>query len=161
MIKKTFVSKKELDTLNFAKKFALKLKPGDVVGLTGDLGAGKTRFIKGAASHFGVKGDDVISPTFTLLKEYDGKGVKIFHFDLYRLEDEKELEKIGFREHYLSADNCIIFIEWAGKFDKISKYMTRNVEIKHLGKNRREIITTESALEPTKRAAKTSKKARK
>jgi tRNA threonylcarbamoyladenosine biosynthesis protein TsaE len=136
---RVFHSKKETDTIKFAKVFASGLKPGDVVGLCGDLGAGKTRFIKGAASFFGIKGTEVISPTFTLLKEYSGKGINLFHFDFYRLEDEKELEKIGFREHYLSQEDAIIFVEWADRFGRLSRYFTKNVTILHEGKNSRKI----------------------
>jgi tRNA threonylcarbamoyladenosine biosynthesis protein TsaE len=137
--REVFNSKKEADTVKFGKKFASYLEEGDVVGLTGELGAGKTRFIKGAASFFGVKGKEVISPTFTLLKEYSGDGIDIFHFDFYRLKEERELEQIGFRDHFLRQPGSIIFIEWAGKFNKIKRYFTWVVDIAHAGGSKRKI----------------------
>jgi tRNA threonylcarbamoyladenosine biosynthesis protein TsaE len=87
------------------------LDPGDVVGLTGDLGAGKTRLVQGAAAALGVEGP-VLSPTFMLVREYDGD-LAIHHVDAYRLSGPLELEDLGL-EDVLSAD-AVVFVEWADR----------------------------------------------
>jgi tRNA threonylcarbamoyladenosine biosynthesis protein TsaE len=87
------------------------LEPGDVVGLTGDLGAGKTRLVQGAAAALGVDGP-VLSPTFMLVREYDGD-LAVHHVDAYRLSGPLELEDLGL-EDVLSAD-AVVFVEWADR----------------------------------------------
>ena len=87
------------------------LDPGDVVGLTGDLGAGKTRLVQGAAAALGVDGP-VLSPTFMLVREYDGD-LSVHHIDAYRLSGPLELEDLGL-EDVLSAD-AVVFVEWADR----------------------------------------------
>ena len=97
------------DTLKAGFSFAKNLKPGDIVTLDGDLGAGKTVFTKGICEYFNVT-DYVVSPTYTIVNEYKGD-IDIFHFDIYRINDEEELYNIGFYE-YLDNDGIKI-IEWA------------------------------------------------
>jgi len=87
------------------------LDPGDVVGLAGDLGAGKTRLVQGAAAALGVD-DPVLSPTFMLLREYDGD-LPVHHVDAYRLAGPVELEDLGLDE-VLAAD-AVAFVEWADR----------------------------------------------
>jgi tRNA threonylcarbamoyladenosine biosynthesis protein TsaE len=87
------------------------LDPGDVVGLAGDLGAGKTRLVQGAAAALGVD-DPVLSPTFMLLREYDGD-LPVHHVDAYRLTGPVELEDLGLDE-VLAAD-AVAFVEWADR----------------------------------------------
>ena len=87
------------------------LEPGDVVGLTGDLGAGKTRFVQGAAAALDVE-DPVVSPTFMLVREYEGR-VPVHHLDAYRLSGAAELEDLGIDE-VLPAD-AVAFVEWADR----------------------------------------------
>jgi tRNA threonylcarbamoyladenosine biosynthesis protein TsaE len=87
------------------------LDPGDVVGLAGDLGAGKTRLVQGAAAALGVE-DPVLSPTFMLLREYDGD-LPVHHVDAYRLAGPVELEDLGLDE-VLAAD-AVAFVEWADR----------------------------------------------
>lgn len=96
-----------------ATKIADIIKPGTVICLNGDLGAGKTLFVQNLARALGVEGD-VTSPTFNLINIYEGK-MKIFHFDLYRLEQEYELEEIGFYD-YVEEPDGLVLIEWAEKF---------------------------------------------
>ena len=110
---KIYTSGKAEDTLEIGTTFAKELKDGDIVALYGDLGAGKTVFTKGIAKGLGIE-DDVVSPTFTLLKEYYGDK-KLYHFDLYRIEDEEELEHIGFYD-YLGRDGICV-IEWPQNAD--------------------------------------------
>lgn len=90
-----------------------RLKAGMVLCLTGDLGAGKTLFTKGVAAGLGVKAD-VTSPSFTLMNLYDGR-LPVTHFDLYRLDDEGDLDEIGFYE-YADEPVGVAIIEWADKF---------------------------------------------
>lgn len=103
-----FISKNELDTKNFAKKFASILKPTDVVVLTGELGSGKTKFVEGFLSFFGLE-NEISSPTFTIVNEYKKDNINIYHFDVYRLEDSSEFYEIG-GEEYFSSGICLI--EW-------------------------------------------------
>ena len=97
----------------FGRTQAASLRRGDVLALSGDLGAGKTHFVKGVAAALGAEAV-VTSPTFTLIHEYLGGRLPVYHFDFYRLEDEDEVLKIGLDE-YLDGDG-ICLIEWADKF---------------------------------------------
>ena len=98
----------EEETARLAVLFAEELKPGDVVVLNGNLGAGKTFFIKNVVRALG--GDNVNSPTFAIVNEYNGN-YKIYHFDFYRINEIVELYDIGFND-YLNDSESIIFIEW-------------------------------------------------
>lgn len=98
------------ETRAVAKEFSKKLKPGDVITLDGDLGAGKTAFTSGLVSGLG-NDEYVTSPTFTIVNEYRQGLIPIFHFDVYRLNDIDDLYDIGF-DDYLSQ-NGICVIEWA------------------------------------------------
>jgi len=99
------------ETHSEGKLFGSGLKSGDVVALTGELGAGKTVFTQGICEGLSIE-SSVISPTFTILNEYDGSP-KIYHFDAYRLENPKEFISIGFDDYLLEEGVCII--EWADK----------------------------------------------
>lgn len=101
------------DLSTFAKNFSKDLKPGDVVCMTGDLGAGKTALVKFIADVFSIK-DLVQSPTFNILLQYKNDVMLINHFDLYRLENDQDLDDIGFFETL--ENGGITFIEWAEKF---------------------------------------------
>lgn len=104
-----FISKSESDTINFAKKLASKLKPSDIVVLTGELGSGKTKFTQGFLEHYGLE-KEISSPTFTIVNEYNTKdGLNIYHFDVYRLSDSEEFYAIGGEEYF---ENGICIIEW-------------------------------------------------
>jgi len=112
------------------EKFSKRLKPGDLVALSGDLGAGKTTFVKGIAKGLGVKNYRYVnSPSFVLVKEYKGK-IPLFHFDIYRLNNLKDVEDIGY-EDYL-ARRGVVVIEWAGKMSRIlpKRYIRINLKIK-------------------------------
>ena len=92
-----------------AEKIARTLRGGEVIVLSGELGAGKTAFTKALAAALGVK-ENVLSPTFTMVKEYKGENLGLYHFDLYRIEDAAELEELGLDE-YFSSD-AVTVIEW-------------------------------------------------
>lgn len=98
------------ETEKFASEFAKKLKQGDVITLDGDLGAGKTAFVRGLARGLGLS-DTVQSPTFTIVNEYRHGEVPLFHFDVYRIESPDDMYDIGFDEYLYSDGICAI--EWA------------------------------------------------
>ena len=106
----TYDSHSEAETEALAQELAGQLKPGEVLALDGDLGAGKTAFTRGLARGLGYPGR-VQSPTFTIVNEYEGGRLPLFHFDLYRLGDPDELFDIGW-EDYLSRGG-VCAVEWS------------------------------------------------
>lgn len=131
-----FESKSVEETIDYGKNFGKELKPGDIVCLEGDLGAGKTHFVKGIASYFGIEKEKVSSPTFTLINEYFGD-IPIFHFDCYRLKSEEEALEIGMEE-YLYGEGVSV-IEWPSKIQNLIPDNSIQIEIKHSGKSKRSI----------------------
>ena len=99
------ICKSEYKTKEYARNLAGILKKGDVIVLSGELGAGKTKFVEGLLNHFGLQ-DEISSPTFTIVNEYKNEKISIFHFDLYRLSDIYEFENIG-GEEYFNKGICI------------------------------------------------------
>lgn len=113
------------------------LKNGDVVALSGELGTGKTTLIKGIAQGMGFDSGEVASPSFTFINEYDGP-LPLFHIDLYRLENEKELYEIGYEE-YMQGDGVVV-IEWADKVPQAIPKESLWITLRYLDAERREII---------------------
>ena len=111
-----FISSSPSQTAAFARDLAAQARPGDVWALVGDLGAGKTHFVQGAAAGLGTRAA-VTSPTFSLLHEYPGGRWPLFHFDFYRLRHAAEALALGLDE-YFSAGGLTI-IEWADKFPEL------------------------------------------
>ena len=101
-------------TADLARRLAGVLRPGTVICLDGDLGAGKTLFVQNLAASLGVQGE-VTSPTFNLMNLYEDGRLPLVHFDLYRLEQEYELDEIGFYDYVENPDGLVL-IEWAEKF---------------------------------------------
>jgi len=111
------------ETKQFAKEFVKKLKGGEVLGLVGELGAGKTVFTQGLAEALGVE-EIVNSPTFVLMKMYKTKNSKLktlIHMDAYRLESFNQLKEIG-AEEYINKKDCLVVIEWADRVPEVRKY---------------------------------------
>ena len=101
------------ETAEFARVFAKLLKGGEIILLSGDLGAGKTTFTKYVLKELGVK-DEVTSPTFTIMREYKSKRFNIYHFDMYRLGSGEEAREFGLEDYIYSNDTrSIVFIEWS------------------------------------------------
>lgn len=129
------------ETFSSGREYAKRVVPGDVIGLFGDLGSGKTQFTKGICDYFRVK-EKVNSPTFIIVNEYSGEisgePAKLFHFDLYRIKDSSDLEGIGFNSYLQSGSICII--EWAELADEFLKGNLKKVFFNY-GKdeNQREI----------------------
>ncbi|MCA1801833.1 MAG: tRNA (adenosine(37)-N6)-threonylcarbamoyltransferase complex ATPase subunit type 1 TsaE [Rhodothermaceae bacterium] len=128
------VSTSPEETDRLAASVASTLKPGDVVCLYGDLGAGKTRFVKGVAAFFGIDQNMVSSPTFTLINEYPAD-IPVYHFDCYRINDVREAIDIG-TEDYLYG-NGICLIEWAEKIEAIIPDDALHITIAKLSKSER------------------------
>jgi len=103
-----FVSHSPEETLELSKQIASKLKKGDIIVLSGDLGSGKTKFTEGVLSFFGLA-EEISSPTFTIVNEHHTENVSIFHFDVYRLSDTDEFYAIGGEEYF---EKGICLIEW-------------------------------------------------
>ena len=132
------ISHKPEKTVAIARGVAPTIEAGDVLALVGDLGAGKTQFAKGLASGLGFTGE-VTSPTFTLLHEYEGGRLPIFHFDFYRIEKVSELFDLGF-DAYVEEYGGVTLVEWADKFSELLPARTRWFELRFLEDDRREIV---------------------
>ena len=133
-----FITTSPEETFALGKQLAETLAQNDILLLEGDLGGGKTVFTKGLAEGLGIL-RTVKSPTFNIVKEYDGR-LKLYHFDLYRIEDPEELFEIGF-EGYLSAGGVCV-IEWPQiAADRLPDDLIR-VEILRSGEDRRTVTVT-------------------
>lgn len=146
---KKFISKNPKETKNIAKKLLKNLKGGEILGLVGNLGGGKTVFVQGLAEVLGIK-EIVNSPTFVLIKIYNIKNSKfiqnlkfkiqnLVHIDVYRLESFTQLKEIGVEE-YLNKKGCLVVVEWADKVKEIKKYPKYQEIIFEEGKNINERI---------------------
>jgi tRNA threonylcarbamoyladenosine biosynthesis protein TsaE len=130
----TFQTASEAETAAVAERFAESLAPGDVVLLHGELGAGKTAFVRGMARGLGIPPTDVSSPTFTLIQEYLGPGGTLQHVDLYRLSPP-EVDDLGLEE--LTASGAIVAIEWPDRWRDCPP--AHEVWLSHGGDDRRRI----------------------
>ncbi len=140
-----FTTHSGADTIDVGRKLARLLKPPQLLLLRGDLGTGKTTLVKGIAQALdAAEPDEVTSPTFTLLHEYDGaqdgKPIKLYHLDVYRLEGERQLETLGLDE--LLTPNALVFVEWGDKFKSIRKRATGEIAITSTGGDARKITVT-------------------
>jgi tRNA threonylcarbamoyladenosine biosynthesis protein TsaE len=119
------VSNSPEETFEIAKDFSSELKPGDIVALIGNLGTGKTIFVKGICAGLNAE-QNPLSPTFSIINEYNGK-YKIYHFDFYRIKNIEELYDIGYEDYF--NDESICLIEWADMFPEILPKDTIEVKI--------------------------------
>lgn len=124
------------ETSAAGRRLAATLRAGDVIALVGDLGAGKTQFANGVAAGLGIT-QDVTSPTFTLIHEYDGGKFPLYHVDFYRLDSPEEALKIGLDEYL--GDGGVTMIEWADKFAELIPVEARWVRFRTLDGDVREI----------------------
>ena len=130
-------SKSTSQTIRLGRNIGSRLRAGDVVALSGELGAGKTHFIKGLATGAGVgKSTYVSSPSFTLINEYPGK-VPFYHIDLFRLESQKEAEGLGLEDYFQGEG--ITAIEWADKIPRLLPKEMVSIHIVYTGRNTRSI----------------------
>jgi len=137
-----FTTQSGADTIEVGRKLAGLLKPPQLVLLHGELGTGKTTLVKGIAQALDAADpDEVTSPTFTLVHEYEGtqngKPVKLFHLDVYRLEGERQLETLGLDD--LLTQDALVLVEWGEKFKSIVKRATGEIVITSEGGDARKI----------------------
>ncbi len=133
------------DTIAVGRKLAGLLEPPQLLLLRGDLGTGKTTLVKGIAQALdAAEPDEVTSPTFTLVHEFDGtrngKPVKLFHLDVYRLEGERQLDTLGLDD--LLTPDALVVVEWGEKFKSIRKRATGEIAITAEGGDARKITVT-------------------
>ena len=110
-----FKTNSEDETMKLGEKLAKLCAPKDIIILSGELGAGKTKFTEGFLKYFGLD-DEISSPTFTIVNEYTKNDINIYHFDVYRLEDSSEFYEIGGDEYF---ENGICLIEWGELIDDV------------------------------------------
>lgn len=134
---KTVQSSSPEETIQIAKEYAQTVSAGDIICLKGNLGAGKTQFVRGFVQGLGLSGDVVSSPTFTIINEYEGDFL-VYHFDCYRLEHFEEAVEIG-AEEYLYGDG-VCLIEWPDRISELLPPSSKHVTFSIIGKNKREII---------------------
>ena len=130
----TFTVRSELETAKLAADFISGCNAGDRIVLNGNLGAGKTFFIKSALSSIGIK--DVNSPSFAIVNEHYNS-FRIYHFDFYRLKNIEELFDIGWQD-YLNDDESMIFIEWGNRFPSVLPKERIEINISIMNVNKRE-----------------------
>jgi tRNA threonylcarbamoyladenosine biosynthesis protein TsaE len=143
--KHEFTTKSGADTIEVGRKLVKLLVPPQLMILRGDLGTGKTTLVKGIAQALdAAEADEVTSPTFTLIHEYDGTRaghpVKLFHLDVYRVEGERQLETLGLDE--LLTPDALVLVEWGEKFKSIRKKATGEIAITSAGGDVRKITVT-------------------
>ena len=120
-------------TMNLGEAFAKKLKNGDVVLLKGEMGAGKTVFVKGIAKALGIT-ERITSPTYAYMNDYDGK---LYHYDCYRLSSGEDAESLGLTDYFYADGICVI--EWSENIADVLPKNTISVTIEKTGENQRRI----------------------
>ena len=126
------------ETIELGRHLARQLKTPATVILRGELGTGKTTLVKGIAEGFhAASQDDVTSPTFTLIHEYRGPEVNLFHVDLYRIETQRELETLGLDD--LFGNSNVVLIEWGEKFPRLQREAHVDIRFRRLGETERRI----------------------
>jgi len=134
-----FTTNSAEETTALGRKLVDQLKPPKLVLLRGDLGAGKTTLIKGIAEGFQAAAqDDVTSPTFTLIHEYRGPEVAVYHIDLYRVDTARELMTLGIDD--LFDDHAVLLIEWGDKFERFRRERDVEIAIERTGETSRRIL---------------------
>ena len=123
------------ETIALGRKLAAMLAPPKLVLLRGELGAGKTTLVKGIAEGFhAASADNVTSPTFTLVHEYHGPEVNVYHIDLYRVDTPRQLETLGLDD--LIAENSVLLVEWGEKFPRLQRDQNAEITLERVGNER-------------------------
>jgi tRNA threonylcarbamoyladenosine biosynthesis protein TsaE len=136
---KEFTTHSPQETVALGRELAKSLSPPKLVLLRGELGAGKTTLVKGIAEGFqAASQDDVTSPTFTLVHEYRGPKVNVYHIDLYRVDTPHQLETLGLDD--LIAPNSVLLIEWGEKFARFVRERDVEITLERLGENDRRVV---------------------
>ena len=133
----------EKETWELGKALGEKAAPGEVYSLNGDLGVGKTVFTKGFAMGLGIT-DHVVSPTFTIVQEYETGRIPMYHFDVYRISDPDEMYEIGYEDYFYGEG--VTLVEWAELIDELMPENTKRIQIEKdlsRGVDYRKITVTE------------------
>jgi tRNA threonylcarbamoyladenosine biosynthesis protein TsaE len=134
------------ETTQLGRDLARDIRPGMIVLLRGDLGAGKTTLVKGIAEGFhAASAEDVTSPTFNLIHEYRGPDIILYHIDLYRIDTQRELDTLALDD--LIGPKNILLIEWGEKFERFLREKDIEIVIEHAGGDTRRIEVKESTTE--------------
>ena len=131
------MSRSPEETRSLAAHVASDLRPGDVVALYGDLGTGKTEFVRGACGALGVDSDDVSSPSFTIVNEYAGRSVAVYHVDAYRIKRPDEFFELGYQEYFDGEGIC--FVEWPERIEALLPRAAFRLGFEHRGSGERMI----------------------
>jgi len=130
------------ETVALGRELAPMLKSARLVLLRGDLGAGKTTLVKGIAAGLDAASqEDVTSPTFTLIHEYRGPEVNVYHVDLYRIDTQRELDTLGLDELLSEPDNLVL-IEWGEKFPRFEQERDVEIRIERAGEQERRVVVS-------------------
>ncbi len=133
-----FITHSPEETIALGRTLAHMLTPPKLVLLRGDLGAGKTTLVKGIAEAFHAAAEeDVTSPTFTLIHEYRGPAVNLYHIDLYRVDTPRQLETLGLDD--LISDSSVLLIEWGEKFPRFVRQRDVEIALERMGENERSV----------------------
>jgi tRNA threonylcarbamoyladenosine biosynthesis protein TsaE len=133
------------ETIALGRSLADTLLPPKIILLRGDLGAGKTTLVKGIAEAFqAASAEDVTSPTFTLVHEYHGPEVNLFHIDLYRVDTPRQLETLGLDD--LMSENSILLIEWGEKFPRFERERDVEIALERVSENERRVVVSYNSL---------------
>jgi tRNA threonylcarbamoyladenosine biosynthesis protein TsaE len=140
MSSREYITHSAEETVALGRELAAMLKDARVVILRGDLGAGKTTLVKGIAEGLqAASQEDVTSPTFTLIHEFHGPEVNLYHVDLYRIETERELAALGLDELFAEEGNLVV-LEWGEKFPRLVKERDVEITIERKGEQERRVI---------------------
>src|SRR5208337_4455620 len=138
-----YITRSAEETIALGRELAPTLRNMRMVILLGDLGAGKTTLVKGIAEGLQVASqEDVTSPTFTLIHEFHGPGVNLYHVDLYRIETEQELATLGLDELFAEEGNLVV-LEWGEKFPRLVAECDVEIAIERRGERERKVTVTE------------------
>lgn len=136
---KTFHTHSADETIALGRELAREIRLGNLVLLRGDLGAGKTTLVKGIAEGFhAAESEAVTSPTFTLIHEYRGPNVTLYHIDLYRIDTQRELDTLALDD--LIGPNNILLIEWGEKFERFVRERDLEIAIEQCGGDERNFL---------------------
>jgi len=142
MATQEFITRSAEETIALGRRLAVDLTPPKLVLLRGDLGAGKTTLVKGIAAAFDAAAEEeVSSPTFTLVHEYRGLSVTLYHIDLYRIDTQRELDTLGLDD--LMSPQSILLIEWGEKFPRFVRERDVEISLDRLSENERRILVAD------------------
>lgn len=133
----SYISNSAAETEDLGRRLAQEIQPGSVLALTGDLGTGKTQFVKGLVAGLG-SGAAVTSPTFTIVHEYSDGRLPVYHFDFFRLEDRQSIASLGLDDYFFG--DGVSVIEWADKFPEIIPEPARWISFEAKSESIRAII---------------------